>query len=164
MYFCIVVNNILNYSPMYENLIISKSPLFTLKDVHYLCAENEEIKFLLDYQFEKADPFNISDDLPTEIQKQIRELGDSYYTIAIIPHEFVLDFSERLKAHLKEKLEEIVKTQFISDEDLYTNIPDLFQNLAALQVIDKSIKLEDLFSLIKEIDKFAILSSQIFFY
>ena len=149
---------------MYENLIISKSPLFTHKDVHYLCAENEEIKFLLDYQFEKADPFNISDDLPTEIQKQIRELGDSYYTIAIIPHEFVLDFSERLKAHLKEKLEEIIKAHFISDEDLYTNIPDMIQNLAALQVIDKSIKLEDLFPLVKEIDEFAILSSQVFFY
>lgn len=41
---------------MYENLIIQKSPLFTLRDVHYLCAENEEIKFLLDYRFEKADP------------------------------------------------------------------------------------------------------------
>ena len=149
---------------MYENLIISKSPLFTHKDVHYLCAENEEIKFLLDYQFEKADPFSISDNLPTEIQKQIRELGDSYYTIAIIPHEFVLDFSERLKAHLKEKLEEIIKTKSISDEDLYTNIPDMIQNLAALQDIDQSIKIEDLFPLVKEIDKFAILSSQVFFY
>lgn len=54
---------------MYENLIISKSPLFTQNNVHYLCAENEEIKFLLDYQFEKADPFSILDNLPTEIQK-----------------------------------------------------------------------------------------------
>lgn len=149
---------------MYENLIISKSPLFTHKDVHYLCAENEEIKFLLDYQFEKADPFSISDNLPTEIQKQIRELGDSYYTIAIIPHEFVSDFSERLKTHLKERLEEIIKAHFISDEDLYTNIPDMIQNLAALQVIEPSIKIEDLFPLIKEIDKFAILSSQVFFF
>lgn len=146
---------------MYENLIIQKSPLFTHKDVHYLCAENEEIKFLLDYLFENADPEFISENLPEEIRKKIRELGDSYYNIAVIPHEFVLDFSERLKAHLKEKLEEIVKTQFISDEDLYTDIPDLFQNLAALQVIDKSITLEDLFPLVKEIDKFAILSQQI---
>lgn len=149
---------------MKQNFILSKSPLFTHKDVHYLCAENEEIKFLLDYLFEQSDPEFISENLPEEIRKKIRELGDSYYNIAVIPHEFVLDFSERLKAHLKEKLEEIVKTQFISDEDLYTNIPDLFQNLAALQVIDKSITLEDLFPLVKEIDKFAILSSQIFFF
>ena len=149
---------------MYEDLIIQKSPLFTQSNVHYLCAENEEIKFLLDYQFEKADPFSISDNLPTEIQKAIRQLGDSYYTIAIIPHEFVLDFSERLKAHPKEKLEEIIKAHFISDGDLYTDIPDLFQNLAALQVIDRSIKIEDLFPLVKEIDKFAILSSQVFFF
>lgn len=149
---------------MYENLIISKSPLFTQNNVHYLCAENEEIKFLLDYQFEKADPFSILDNLPTEIQKQIRELGDSYYTIAIIPHEFVLDFSERLKAHLKEKLELIIETQLIFNEDLYTNIPDMLQNLAALQVINQSIKIEDLFPLVKEIDKFAILSSQVFFF
>ena len=149
---------------MKQNFILSKSPLFTHRDVHYLCAENEEIKFLLDYLFEQSDPEFISENLPEEIRKKIRELGDSYYNIAVIPHEFVLDFSERLKAHLKEKLEEIVKTQFISDEDLYTNIPDLFQNLAALQVIDKSITLEDLFPLVKEIDKFAILSSQIFFF
>ena len=149
---------------MKQNFILSKSPLFTHRDVHYLCAENEEIKFLLDYLFEQSDPEFISENLPEEIRKKIRELGDSYYNIAVIPHEFVLDFSERLKAHLKEKLEEIVKTQFISDEDLYTNNPDLFQNLAALQVIDKSITLEDLFPLVKEIDKFAILSSQIFFF
>ena len=93
------------------------------------------------------------------------EFGYCDYTIAIIiPNEKVSDFSTKLKSHLKEKLEEIVKTQFISDEDLYTNIPDMFQNLAALQVIDQSIKFDDLFPLVKEIDKFAILSSQVFFY
>lgn len=162
---------------MYENLVIQKSPLFTQGNTYYLLSESEEIKFLPDYSFEEFNEGNILDDtlgnLPIEILEQIKseilnqemEFGYCDYSIAIIiPHEKVQDFSTKLKAHLKEKLEEIVKTQFISDEDLYTNIPDLFQNLAALQVIDKSITLEDLFPLIKEIDEFAILSSQVFFY
>lgn len=162
---------------MYENLIISKSPLFTQGNTYYLLSESEEIKFLPDYSFEEFNEGNITDDtivnLPIEIREQIKseilnqemEFGYCDYTIAIIiPKEKVLDFSTKLKAHLKEKLEEIVKTQFISDGALYTDIPDLFQNLAALQVIDKSITLEDLFPLVKEIDKFAILSSQVFFY
>lgn len=162
---------------MYENLIIQKSLLFTQGNTHYLLSESGEIKFLPDYSFEEFNEGNITDDtirnLPIEIRERIKseilnremEFGYCDYTIAIIiPKEKVSDFSIKLKAHLKEKLEEIVKTQFISDDDLYTNIPDLFQNLAALQVIDQSIKLNDLFPLIKEIDKFAILSSQIFFF
>lgn len=162
---------------MYENLVIQKSPLFTQGNTHYLLSESEEIKFLPDYSFEEFNEGNITDDtfgnLPIEIRERIKseilnqemEFGYCDYTIAIIiPKEKVQDFSSRLKAHLKEKLEEIVKTQFIRDGDLYTDIQDLFQNLAALQVIDKSITLEDLFQLVKEIDEFAILSSQIFFY
>ena len=153
---------------MYENLIISKSPLFTQNNVHYLCIESyyKSIYSLdfKDYQFEQSDPEFISENLPEEIRKKIRELGDSYYNIAVIPNEKVKDFSNRLKAYLKEKLEKIIKAKEISDADLYDYIPDLFQNLAALQVIDKSITLEDLFPLVKEIDKFAILSSQVFFY
>ena len=154
-----------------------KSPLFTHGNTHYLLSESKEIKFLPDYSFEEFNEGNITDDtlgnLPIEIREQIKseilnqemEFGYCDYTIAIIiSKEKVSDFSTKLKAHLKEKLEEIVKTQFISDEDLYTNIPDLFQNLAALQVIDRSIKIEDLFPLVKEVDKFAILSSQVFFF
>ena len=162
---------------MYENLIIQKSLLFTHGNTYYLLSESEEIKFLPDYSFEEFNEGNITDDslcnLPIEIREQIKseilnqemEFGYCDYTIAIIiPKEKVSDFSTKLKAHLKEKLEEIIKAHFISDGDLYTDIPDLFQNLAALQVIDQSIKFDDLFPLVKEIDKFAILSSQVFFY
>lgn len=143
----------------------SKSPLFTLNNIHYLCAENNEIQFVSDYQFEHSDPENISENLPTEIQNQISDLGDSYFTIAIIPHKKVSDFATKLKAHLKQRLENIIKYQYISYEDLYDNISDLFQNLAALQDIDNSIELNDILSLIKEIDKFSkeSLSSMILF-
>lgn len=143
----------------------SKSPLFTSNNTHYLCAENLYIKNFKDYQFEETDPENISENLPTEIQNQIRELGDSYFTVAIIPHEKVSDFATKLKAYLKQRLEDIIKLQQISYNDLYDIIPDLFQNLAALQDIDQSIKLEDIISLIKEIDKFSreSLSSMIIF-
>lgn len=84
--------------------------------------------------------------------------------IAIIPDEKVKDFSIRLKAYLKEKLEKVIKDREISDADLYDYIPDLIQNLAALQDIDKDLNLDDIITLVKEIDKFAILSQQIFFY
>lgn len=133
----------------------SKSPLFTMNNIHYLCSESKELLFLLDYQFEESTPENISDNLPTEIQNQIRDLGDSYYTIAIIPHEKVSDFATKLKTYLKQRLENIIKYQYISDEDLYDNISDLIQNLAALTDIDNSIELNDILSLIKEIDKFS---------
>ena len=149
-----------------KQLILSKSPLFTQSNVHYLCAENEEINLLTDYQFEKSTPEHISENLPTEIQNQIRELGDSYYTIAIIPQEKVSDFSNKLKAYLKQILDKIIKQQSISDLYLYEVLPDLFQNLAALQDIDQSLKLNDLFQLITEIDTLSptdTLSSQILF-
>lgn len=143
----------------------SKSPLFTSNNTYYLCTENLYIKNFKEYQFEETDPENISENLPTEIQNQIRELGDSYYTIAIIPHEKVSDFATKLKAYLKQRLEDIIKLQQISYNDLYDIIPDLFQNLASLQDIDQSIKLEDIISLIKEIDKFSreSISSMIIF-
>lgn len=134
---------------------LSKSPLFTKDNIHYLCSESKELLFLLDYQFEYSDPENISDNLPIEIQNQIRELGDSYYTIAIIPHNKVYNFSNRLKAHLKEILYNIIEQKFISNYYLYDIIPDLFQNLAALQDINQFLELADIISLIKEIDKFS---------
>ena len=153
---------------MKQNFILSKSPLFTHKNVHYLCIESyyKSIYSLdfQDYQFEQSDPEFISENLPTDIRKQIRELGDSYYTIAVIPDEKVKDFSNRLKAYLKEKLEKIIKAREISDADLYDYIPDLIQNLAALQDINKDLQLDDIIALVNEIDKFAILSQQIFFY
>lgn len=144
---------------------ISKSPLFTKDNIHYLCSETKELLFLLDYQFEYSDPENISDNLPIEIQNQIRELGDSYYTIAIIPHNKVYNFSNRLKAHLKEILYNIIEQGFISNYYLYDIIPDLFQNLAALQDINQFLELADIISLIKEIDKFSkeSLSHQVMF-
>lgn len=50
-------------------------------------------------------------------------------------------------------------------EELYDNLPDMIQNLAALKDIDNSIELNDIISLIKEIDKFSkeSLSSMILF-
>lgn len=147
----------------------SKSPLFTMNNIHYLCTENYSkstyIKDFPEYQFEESTPENISDNLPIEIQNQIRELGDSYYTIAIIPQEKVPDFATKLKNSLKQKLENIIKDQSISDEDLYDNIPDLIQNLAALKDIDNSIELNDILSLVKDIDKFSkeSISSMILF-
>lgn len=81
-----------------KQLILSKSPLFTQSNVHYLCIENYYkslyIENFPEYHFEKSTPEHISENLPTEIQHQIRELGDSYYTIAIIPQEKVSDFSK----------------------------------------------------------------------
>lgn len=148
---------------------ISKSPLFTMNNIHYLCTENyyksTYIKDFPEYQFEESTPENISDNLPTEIQNQIRELGDSYYTIAIIPHNKVYNFSNRLKAYLKEILDKIIKQRSISDYYLYDIIPDLFQNLAALQDINQFLELADIISLIKEIDKFSkeSISSMILF-
>lgn len=153
---------------MKQNFILSKSPLFTQSNVHYLCIESyyKSIYSLdfKDYQFEQSDPEFISENLPTEIRKKIRELGDSYYNIAIILDDKVKDFSNRLKAYLKEKHEKIIKDREISDADLYDYIPDLIQNLAALQDINKDLNLDDILALVKEIDKFAILSQQIFFY
>ena len=153
---------------MKQNFILSKSPLFTHKNVHYLCIESyyKSIYSLdfKDYQFEQSDPEFVSENLPEEIRKKIRELGDSYYNIAIIPDEKVKDFSNRLKVYLKEKLEKIIKAREISDADLYDYIPDLIQNLAALQDINKDLQLDDIIALVEEIDKFAILSQQIFFY
>lgn len=138
---------------------ISKSPLFTMNNIHYLCTENyyksTYIKDFPEYQFEESTPENISDNLPTEIQNQIRELGDSYYTIAIIPQEKVSDYSNRLKAYLKEILDKIIEQRSISDEDLYDNIPDMIQNLAALKDIDNSIELNDILALATEIDRFS---------
>lgn len=144
---------------------LSKSPLFTLNNVHYLCTENLYKEDFKDYQFEESTPEYISENLPSEIQNQIRELGDSYYTIAVISQEKVLDFSNKLKSYLKQKLEEIINTQTIKDNDLYSVLPDLFQNLAALQDINKSLELDDLLSLVTEIDKFSkeSLSHQILF-
>lgn len=148
---------------------ISKSPLFTMNNIHYLCTENyyksTYIKDFPEYQFEESTPENISDNLPTEIQNQIRELGDSYYTIAIIPQEKVSDYSNKLKAYLKEILDKIIEQRSISDYYLYDIIPDLFQNLAALQDINQSLELADIISLIKEIDKFSkeSISSMILF-
>ena len=133
----------------------SKSPLFTLNNTYYLCAESEEIQLLSDYQFEHSDPDNISENLPIQIQNNIRELGDSYYTIAIIPHEKVSDFANKLKAHLKQRLEDIIRLQKIIDRDLYTNIPDMLQYLAALQDIDTTIDLYEIKSLVTQIDKFS---------
>lgn len=108
---------------------ISKSPLFTMNNIHYLCSESKELLFLLDYQFEESTPENISDNLPIEIQNQIRE------------------------------------QRSISDYYLYDIIPDLFQNLAALQDINQFLELADIISLIKEIDKFSkeSISSMILF-
>lgn len=138
---------------------ISKSPLFTLNNIHYLCTENyyksTYIKDFPEYQFEESTPENISENLPTEIQNQIRELGDSYYTIAIIPQEKVSDYSNKLKAYLKEILDKIIEQRSISDEDLYDNIPDMIQNLAALKDIDNSIELNDILALATEIDRFS---------
>lgn len=144
---------------------ISKSPLFTFNNIHYLCSESKELLFLLDYQFEESTPENISDNLPIEIQNQIRELGDSYYTIAIIPHNKVYNFSNRLKAYLKEILDKIIEQRSISDYYLYDIIPDLFQNLAALQDINQFLELYDVLALIKEIDRFSkeSISSMILF-
>ena len=144
---------------------ISKSPLFTLNNIHYLCTDNIQCEDFKDYQFEKSTPDSISDNLPTEIQNQISDLGDSYYTIAIIPHKKVSDFSNKLKAYLKNRLDNIIKDKHISYEDLYDNLPDLFQNLAALQDINKSLELDDIISSITEIDKFSkeSLSSTIIF-
>lgn len=145
---------------------ISKSNLFTLNNIHYLCTENNEIQLLTNYQFEETDPENLTDYfLPEEIQNQISDLGDSYFTIAIIPHEKVSDFATKLKAHLKQRLENIIKDQSISDEDLYDILPDLIQNLAALKDIDNSIELNDILSLVKDIDKFSreSISSMILF-
>ena len=140
---------------MQTNKKLSKSPLFTKDNIHYLCSETKELLFFSDYQFEYSDPENISDNLPIEIQNQIRELGDSYYTIAIISQEKVSNFSNRLKAYLKEILYNIIEQRFISNYYLYDIIPDLFQNLAALQDINKSLELDDLLSLVTEIDKFS---------
>lgn len=144
---------------------ISKSPLFTLNNIHYLCTDDIQCEDFKDYQFEKSTPDSILDNLPTEIQNQIRELGDSYFTIAIIPHKKVSDFATKLKNSLKQKLENIIKDQSISYEDLYDNLPDMIQNLAALQDIDNSIELNNILSLIEEIDKFSkeSLSSMILF-
>lgn len=143
---------------MQTNKKLSKSPLFTKDGIHYLCTENyyksTYIKDFPEYQFEYSDPENISDNLPIEIQNQIRELGDSYYTIVIIPQEKVSDYSNKLKAYLKEILYNIIEQRFISDYYLYDIIPDLFQNLAALQDINKSLKLYDVLALVTEIDKF----------
>lgn len=144
---------------MQTNKKLSKSPLFTKDDIHYLCTENyyksTYIKDFPEYQFEESTPENISDNLPIEIQNQIRELGDSYYTIAIIPQEKVSDYSNKLKAYLKEILDKIIEQRFISDYSLYEIIPDLFQNLAALQDINQFLELADIISLIKEVDKFS---------
>lgn len=141
---------------MQTNKKLSKSPLFTKDNIHYLCSETKQLQLLFsDYQFEYSDPENISDNLPIEIQNQIRELGDSYYTIAIISQEKISNFSNRLKAYTKQRLENIIKNQHILDEDLYDNIPDLFQNLAALQDINQFLELADIISLIKEVDKFS---------
>lgn len=154
---------------MQTNKKLSKSPLFTKDDIHYLCTENyyksTYIKDFPEYQFEYSDPENISDNLPIEIQNQIRELGDSYYTIAIIPQEKVSDYSNKLKAYLKEILYNIIEQRCISNYYLYDIIPDLFQNLAALQDINQFLELADIISLIKEIDKFSkeSLSHQIMF-
>lgn len=154
---------------MQTNKKLSKSPLFTKDDIHYLCTENyyksTYIKDFPEYQFEYSDPENISDNLPIEIQNQIRELGDSYYTIAIIPQEKVSDYSNKLKAYLKEILDNIIEQRSISDYSLYDIIPDLFQNLAALQDINQFLELADIISLIKEVDKFSkeSLSHQIIF-
>lgn len=135
---------------------LSKAPLFTKDNIHYLCSETKQLQLLFsDYQFEYSDPENISENLPTEIQNQIRKLGDSYYTIAIIAQEKVSDFSNRLKSYLKQRLENIIKDQHISYEDLYDNLPDLFQNLAALQDLNQLLELFDIILLIKEIDKFS---------
>ena len=145
---------------------LSKSPLFTLNNINYLCTENLYSEDFPEYQFEESTPEYISENLPTEIQNQIRELGDSYYTIAIIKQEEVSDFSNKLKSYLKEMLDKIIKQQFITDHYLYSVIPDLFQNLAALQDINESLELDDLISLITEIDKLSptdTLSSQILF-
>lgn len=143
---------------MQTNKKLSKSPLFTKDGIHYLCTENyyksTYIKDFPEYQFEYSDPENISDNLPIEIQNQIRELGDSYYTIVIIPQEKVSDYSNKLKAYLKEILYNIIEQRFISDYYLYDIIPDLFQNLAALQDINKSLKLYDVLALVTEINKF----------
>lgn len=150
---------------------LSKSPLFTQSNVHYLCIESE-LKFsrfddedFYDYQFTESSPEYIPSFLPTEIQKQIRELGDSYFTIAILPEDQVSDFSNQLKAILKEKLEKIIEDQHIEEVELYDILPDLFQNLAALQDINESLELDDLLSLVTEIDKLSeeSLSSQILF-
>ena len=82
---------------MKQNLILSKSPLFTQGNTHYLLSESEEIKFLPDYSFEEFNGDNITDDsignLPIEIRERIKseilnqEMGFGYcdYTIAIIP-------------------------------------------------------------------------------
>lgn len=154
---------------MQTNKKLSKSPLFTKDNIHYLCTENyyksTYIKDFPEYQFEYSDPENISDNLPIEIQNQIRELGDSYYTIAIIPQEKVSDYSNKLKAYLKEILDNIIEQRSISDYSLYDIIPDLFQNLAALQDINQFLELADIISLIKEVDKFSkeSLSHQVMF-
>jgi hypothetical protein len=146
-----------------------KSRLFTLNNIHYLCTENyytsTHVKDFPEYQFEESTPEHISENLPPEIQNRIRELGDSYYTITIIPQEKVSQFSNKLKAYLREILDKLIKQQYISDFYLYELLPDLFQNLAALQDIDPSLKLYDLLALVTEIDKISevSLSSQILF-
>lgn len=148
---------------------LSKSPLFTLNNIHYLCTENyyksTYVKDFPEYQFEESTPEHVSENLPTEIQIQIRELGDSYYTIAIIPQEKVSDYYNKLKAYLREILDNIIKQQSISDYYLYDIIPDLFQNLAALQNINQSLELYDVLALATEIDRFSreSLTSQILF-
>lgn len=139
----------------------SKSPLFTLNNIHYLCTENKYIENhhsedFPEYQFEESDPENIhTNSLPIQIQNKIGELGDSYYTVAIIPHEKVSDFATKLKAHLKQRLEDIIKLQKITYEDLYDILPDMLQNLAALQDIDITINLYEIKSLVTQIDKFS---------
>lgn len=147
--------------------LLSKSPLFTLNNVHYLCTDNFNLyaENFPKYRFEESTPEHISENLPTEIQNQIRELGDSYFSIVIIAQDEVSDFSNKLKAYLKETLDKIIKEQSITDYYLYSFLPDLFQNLAALQDINKSLELDDLLSSITEIDKFSreSLSSMILF-
>lgn len=150
---------------------LSKSPLFTLNNIHYLCTENRYIDTRFDdedfseFQFAESSPEKISKVLPTEIQKQIHELGDSYYTIAILPENKISSFFNILKAILKEKLETIIKEKSIDNVEIFDIIPDLFQNLAALQSINSSLELNDLLPLVTQIDKFSreSLTSQILF-
>lgn len=138
----------------------SKSPLFTLNNIHYLCTENyyksTYIKDFPEYQFEESDPENIhSNSLPTQIQNKIGELGDSYYTVAIIPHEKVSHFANKLKSYLKEILDNIIEKRSISDYYLYDVLPDMLQNLAALQSIDITIDLYEIKARVTLIDTFS---------
>lgn len=71
----------------------SKSPLFTMNNIHYLCSESIEIEFISDYQLEYSEPENISDNLPTEIQIRL----ENSEILIILLQSFLMRKSQTLQ-------------------------------------------------------------------